>query len=87
VEIQNPKDNHSILITRSIFAKAAVRVIYPFKVNLLTIEDGDLVYIDEEPNPPCLSARSRTALLEPYGEMMLWNYHEHPVKLDAGFKY
>lgn len=32
--------------------QSAVRAIYPFKVNLLTIEDGDLVYIDEDPKRP-----------------------------------
>ena len=32
--------------------QSAVLAIYPLKVNLLTIEDGDLVYIDEDPKRP-----------------------------------
>lgn len=32
--------------------QSAVRAIYPLKVNLLTIEDGDLVYIDADPKRP-----------------------------------
>lgn len=32
--------------------QSAVQAIYPLKVNLLTIEGGDLVYIDEDPKRP-----------------------------------
>jgi hypothetical protein len=30
----------------------AARAIYPFKINLLRVDDGDVVYIDEDPSKP-----------------------------------